>query len=117
MRKLVTRLQAQLEVEDAARWYESQQPGLRFRFLDELDSVMERITASPLQFPEIDPRIRRGLVKRFPYSVYFLVTESRYNQDRGRRGSPRLCSSDKEVSLCRTRNSGDGFVQIILITS
>jgi plasmid stabilization system protein ParE len=75
MRKLVTRLQAQLDVEDAALWYESQQPGLGLRFLDELDYVMKRIIASPSQFPEVHPRIRRGLVKRFPYSVYFSASD------------------------------------------
>ena len=73
MRKVVTRLRAQLDIEEAAIWYEDRRPGLGLRFLDELDYVMERITATPLQFPEIHPRVRRGLLKRFPYSVYFLA--------------------------------------------
>ena len=71
MRKLATRLQAQLDVEEAAIWYESRRLGLGLRFLDDLDSVMKRITATPFQFPEIHPRVRRGLLKRFPFSVYF----------------------------------------------
>jgi toxin ParE1/3/4 len=75
MRKLVIRLQAQVDAEDAAGWYESQQLGLGLRFVDELDYVLKRIAASPLQFPKFDSRIRRGLLKRFPYSVYFLASD------------------------------------------
>ena len=75
MPKLVTRLQAQLDAEDAAIWYEGKRPGLGLRFLDELDHVVKRIAASPFQFPEIHPAVRRGLLRRFPYSVYFSVRE------------------------------------------
>jgi len=75
MRKLATRLQAQLDVEDAVVWYESKRPGLGLRFLNELDHVMRRITARPFQFPEIHPTVRRGLLRGFPYSVYFSVRE------------------------------------------
>ena len=73
MRKLVTRPQAQFDVEEAGIWYETRQPGLGLRFLDELDSVMRRIAATPFQFPRIHPSVRRALLKRFPYSVYFLL--------------------------------------------
>ena len=75
MRGVLTRLQAQLDVEEAATWYESRRFGLGLRFLDELDSVMKRITATPFQFPEIHPRVRRALLKRFPYSVYFFASD------------------------------------------
>jgi len=75
MRKLVTRPQAQLDVEDAAAWYERQKPGLGLSFLDELDYVLVRIASAPSQFPRIHPAIRRGLLKRFPYSVYFMASE------------------------------------------
>ena len=77
MHKLVTRRQAELDVEDVAIWYESQRPGLGLRFLDELDYVAERVTAAPFQFPEIHANVRRGMLNRFPYSVYFLVSDDR----------------------------------------
>jgi len=73
MRKLVTRLQAQIDVEEAASWYESQRLGLGLRFLEELDYVLKRVTAAPFQFPTIHTRIRRALLHRFPSSVYFLA--------------------------------------------
>lgn len=75
MRKLIFRLPAQLDVHDAASWYENQRPGLGIRFLDEIESVLNRIRVSPLQFPEVQSRVRRGLLSRFPYSVYFSAGE------------------------------------------
>ena len=73
MREIVTRLQAHLDLEEAANWYESRRPGLGLRLLDEIDYVMKRIAAAPLQFPTIRSGVRRALLKRFPYSVYFVA--------------------------------------------
>jgi plasmid stabilization system protein ParE len=66
--------QAELDVSDAAAWYGSRRAGLGDEFLDELDSVLQRVIKSPLQFPKIKNDIRRALLRRFPYSVYFGVT-------------------------------------------
>jgi len=43
-------------------------------FLDELDSILRRVITDPLQFPKIKNQIRRALLRRFPYSVYFGLT-------------------------------------------
>ena len=77
MRALLLRPQAQLDVADAAGWYEDQKAGLGIRFLDEMDHVLSRVRVNPFQFPEIDPGVRRGLLQRFPYSVYFSVGATR----------------------------------------
>ena len=77
MRSLLLRPQAQLDVADAAVWYENQRTGLGIRFLDALDHVLSRALLNPFQFPEIDSGVRRGLLQRFPYSVYFSVGADR----------------------------------------
>ena len=77
MRSLRLRPQAQLDIADTADWYEDQKAGLGIRFLEELDRVLSRARRSPFQFPEIDPGVRRGLLQRFPYSVYFSVEAAR----------------------------------------
>jgi len=76
MRDLLLRPQAQVDVRDAAGWYEDQKAGLGIRFLVELDHVLSRVRVKPFQFPQIDPGVRRGLLQRFPYSVYFSVGEA-----------------------------------------
>lgn len=75
-RPVVVRAEAQRDIEEAAFWYERQRPGLGDRFSHELDQLMERISENPLQFPEIGQGVRRGLLHRFPYAVYFRPSEA-----------------------------------------
>ena len=65
--------EADLDVVDAVAWYEGQRSGLGVELLMELDAVMQRVVQGPLQFPEIKDGVRRALLQRFPYSVYFKV--------------------------------------------
>lgn len=71
MRKLIVRSHAQLDIEEAIFWYENQRPSLGIEFLEAVDNLVDRIVRSPYQFPEIQVRVRRALVQRFPYSLYF----------------------------------------------
>ena len=71
--RLVVRREAELDVEEAAGHYEDERPGLGERFTSELDILLARIAQSPLQFPSVGEGARRGLVHKFPYSVYFLL--------------------------------------------
>lgn len=64
---------AQRDLSEAAFWYESQRSGLGGRFINELDHLFARMAANPLQFPEIELGVRRGLLRRFPYGAYFIV--------------------------------------------
>jgi plasmid stabilization system protein ParE len=42
-------------------------------FLDELESVFEAIQAMPLRFPIVYGAIHRGLLKRYPFAVFFRI--------------------------------------------
>jgi plasmid stabilization system protein ParE len=72
-RRIVVQPQSDLDIQAAAVWYEDQQAGLGTRFLDELDLVFQQIAGSPLQFPRLEGEVRRALLRRFPYGVYFLA--------------------------------------------
>ena len=74
-RSLLIRPQAELDVANAVRWYEEQRAGLGDEFVIELDSILRRAILRPLQFPQIKNDIRRALLRRFPYAVYFRVGE------------------------------------------
>ena len=69
---LVLRPEAGLDVEISTLWYEEQQRGLGTRFLDGLTEVFARIAENPLQFPELEKGMRRALLRRFPYGIYFV---------------------------------------------
>ena len=65
------------ELADSAVWYESRQPGLAAKFLDEFERALVSIAARPASFPRLldmppDLDTRRAMLPRFPYGVVFL---------------------------------------------
>jgi plasmid stabilization system protein ParE len=75
LRRLSLREEAEREVLAAALHYESERPGLGFRFEAELNRTITRVVESPLQFREIEPGVRRALLPIFPYGVFFTADE------------------------------------------
>lgn len=73
MRSLILLPRAEVDVFDAAVWYESEREGLGRAFESDFDRVASRIQAAPLQFPEIEPDVRRAMFGRFPYGIFFVV--------------------------------------------
>lgn len=69
--------EAVVELAEAASWYETRQPGLAIRFLQEIDQARQAIQSRPLSFTRLantasDLEIRRALLLRFPYALVFL---------------------------------------------
>lgn len=73
MSRLVVRPSTELDIQDAANWYEDEEVGLGGEFVDELRNIVHRIGELPTQFPEVGRGVRRALLKRFPYAIYFLL--------------------------------------------
>jgi hypothetical protein len=55
----------------AHAWYESRRVGLGEEFMAAVGALLTRIDATPEQFPVVYDAVRRGLVRRFPYAVFF----------------------------------------------
>jgi toxin ParE1/3/4 len=72
---VIFRPQAENEAHSARRWYEEQKPGLGVRFAAAIDETLQRIASNPSAFPVIHGEVRRAVVRRFPYGVYFRVQE------------------------------------------
>jgi plasmid stabilization system protein ParE len=66
------RPEAQTDIREAARWYEDRETGLGLRFLRETRTSPQHINDSPLRFPIIEEDVRRALLHKFPYSIYFV---------------------------------------------
>jgi plasmid stabilization system protein ParE len=71
-RRTFVRPEAQSDIREAARWYEDREPGLGVRFLSEIRTSLQHISDNPLMFPIIEDDVRRALLHRFPYSIYFV---------------------------------------------
>ncbi len=64
-------IDAQGDIRDAAHWYEQQQTGLGVEFVEEIDAAFSRIDAGEFRYPVTYRNLRRALVRRFSYAVYF----------------------------------------------
>jgi hypothetical protein len=62
---------ARSELIAAQDWYEGEVTGLGRRFRQAIDALTERMTANPWQFPTVFKNVRRALLRRFPYSLFF----------------------------------------------
>jgi plasmid stabilization system protein ParE len=64
---------AELELLDAAQYYELQATGLGSEFLDKVDAAIEDIREHPDRWPILKTNIRRRLIHRFPYALLYRV--------------------------------------------
>jgi plasmid stabilization system protein ParE len=71
--RLVSDPAVDLEIEAAFEWYENERPGLGVEFLDELRATFNRIGDGPLKYRKLRAGIRRALLRRFPYAIYFAI--------------------------------------------
>lgn len=67
------RPEAELDMFEAAVWYEAERTGLGAAFLQAARHVMGRIEEGPLQFPVVSADIRRAILARFPFGIFFVV--------------------------------------------
>jgi plasmid stabilization system protein ParE len=66
---------ARFELIAAQDWYENEATGLGRRFRQAIDALTERMSANPRQFPIVFKNVRRALLRRFPYSLFFVVED------------------------------------------
>ncbi len=71
--ELRLRPEAELDLAEAALWYEEQGSGLGHQFLDEVLAVFSTIAEAPLMYPIVHRSTRRALIHRFPFGVYYRV--------------------------------------------
>ena len=74
--RLIAEPEADADVEAVFAWYEHEEPGLGLEFLEELRAAYGRIVEGPIKYRDLRAGIRRALLRRFPFVVYFAVQES-----------------------------------------
>lgn len=65
--------EAEDELKEAVAWYEERVPGLGSEFMRAIRALFATISRNPEQFARIRQDIRRALVRRFPYAVYYVA--------------------------------------------
>lgn len=71
------REEAQAEIRDGFAWYEEKRRVLGQQFIASLNVVMERISHHARSFPVVENGIRKAILRRFPYVVYFELGNDR----------------------------------------
>src|SRR5437763_16543298 len=73
-RRLVVRPEASAHIAEAFAWYERQRDGLGWELKAELDGVFRIVEHTPEAGPVAYRGLRRMLLNRFPYALYYTLT-------------------------------------------
>ncbi len=73
MPALSLRDEAEDDLRDAAQWYEGERVGLGREFTQTARALLATVAREPERYPLVRAEVRRALMRRFPYAVYFIV--------------------------------------------
>ncbi|MBL8476187.1 MAG: type II toxin-antitoxin system RelE/ParE family toxin [Methyloversatilis sp.] len=76
-RKILVRPEAECDLASSYAFYQECRRGLGDDFLSSVEESFERISKNPFLYPDIHSGIRRALLRRFPYGVFYLVIDGR----------------------------------------
>lgn len=69
---IIFRAEALDDLAEAFRWHEEQRSGLGLEFMVAVEAKLEQVQAGPKQFSCARGLIRRAIVHRFPYGIFFV---------------------------------------------
>ncbi len=75
--RFTLRPRAEHDIQAAYDWYESQRPALGEAFLVAVRQRLEAVRAFPESSPIIYRDVRRAVVSRFPYLIFYVVRPTR----------------------------------------
>lgn len=73
--KLIVTDDADNDIENTMDWYENRQKGFGKKYLLSVKACVKLIVKNPFAFAAIYLQIRKANTKRFPYSLYFRISE------------------------------------------
>lgn len=65
--------EAEADLTEAYSWYRDRGADLGEDFLRSFDAVLDVIVQHPQGYPEVHRNIRRALMRRFPYCVFYIL--------------------------------------------
>ena len=71
MKRLRLTPESELDLDEAHLWYHRQAPGLAATFLTAVNMCIASIQRHPEAYALVDPTMRRALVRRFPYAIFY----------------------------------------------
>jgi|SRR5271170_6582188 len=72
---LILSKEAEEDIAEAKGWYEKRRRGLGEEFALCIEEALERIRRIPHGATEVYPGVRRVIVRRFPFGIFYCVDE------------------------------------------
>lgn len=72
---LIITPEAEKDLAEARTWYEERRDGLGDDFILNVEAALKQISRLPLAATEVHPSVRRVVVRRFPYGVFYRVDD------------------------------------------
>lgn len=69
----VVQPEAEAEILEAFRWYEDKRAGLGLEFVRIVEACFAAIERYPHSYPIVRGQVRRAVLRRFPYNVFYLA--------------------------------------------
>lgn len=66
---------AELDLHSSVEFYELQKTGLGKDFIFEVETTLKRIESNPQQFYQVKRNVRKALVDKFPFGVFFYLKD------------------------------------------
>lgn len=64
------------DLDDAVFFYESRVKGLGKKFYSQFLSCLEDIKTAPHNYNQVTKKVRRKLIKKFPYKIFFTIQDN-----------------------------------------
>lgn len=65
--------EADAELTEARQWYSHQRKDLDLEFMQCIDDALTRVVKNPYFFPIVYQNLRRAVVRRFPFALFYEV--------------------------------------------
>ena len=66
---------ADAELAEARQWYAHQREDLDLEFMDSVTEALTRVVRNPHVYPIVYRNLRRAVVRRFPFAIFFDIRE------------------------------------------
>ncbi|MDX9796222.1 MAG: type II toxin-antitoxin system RelE/ParE family toxin [Arcobacteraceae bacterium] len=68
--------EAAMELDDAFNYYQYEQENLGYRFINKFTDAIELIKFYPNGWHQLSKKLRRCLIKNFPYGIIYQIKEN-----------------------------------------
>ena len=71
---LIVEPEAEGEIDEAARWYDANSPGLGEEFLHSVAATLATIQENPFLYQTVHGQMRRAGLRTFPYGLIYIAS-------------------------------------------